>query len=195
MLQSACCYHFLLRFESFSKMEGYEGYFIRWTRWSILTFFTIFDISPLWMDRFGWNWWPNWRFFDALIESGKIFDWYDPQYFGETLEAGVKKRIFLSFWLLQSQNKGTTELEKDKKNRSKLNYSSRSNQWCNRHVNMAKKPRIWGYPYMYYDKNGLRKKHHIWGNPYIYYDKNGIPHRWCFFRLFEFARPYRGCHR
>ena len=89
MVQSACCYHFLLRFESFSKMEGYEGFLTRWIWWSILTFFTIFDISLLWMDKFGWNWWPNWRVFDALTESGKIFDRYDPQNFWETLEAGA----------------------------------------------------------------------------------------------------------
>ena len=53
--------------------------------------FTIFDISPLWMNQFERNWWPNWRFFDALNESGKIFDRYDPQNFWRTLEAGAKK--------------------------------------------------------------------------------------------------------
>ena len=138
MVQSACCYHFLLRFESFSKMEGYEGFLTRWIWWSILTFFTIFDISPLWMDKFGQNWWPNWRVFDALTESGKIFDRYDRQNIWETLEAGAKKWIFSPFWLLWSKNLGTSEIEKDKKFMSKLNYSSRSNQWCNRHVNMLK---------------------------------------------------------
>ena len=138
MVQSACCYHFLLRFESFSKIERYEGYFTNWIWWSILTFFTIFDISPLWMDKFGWNWWPNWRVFDALTESGKIFDRYDPQNFWETLEAGAKKWIFSPFWLPRSKNSGTSEIEKDKKSMSKLNYSSRSNQWCNWHDNMLK---------------------------------------------------------
>ena len=96
MVQSACCYHFLLRFESFSKMEGYEGYFTRWIWWSILTFFTIFDISPLWMDQFGQNWWPNRRFFDALNESGKVFDRYGPQIFWKTLEAGAKMEITIA---------------------------------------------------------------------------------------------------
>ena len=121
-----------------AQIEGYEGYFIRWIWWSILTFFKIFDISPLWIDKFRWNWWPNWRVFDALIESGKIFDQYDPQNFWETLEAGAKKWIFSPFWLLWSENLGTSETEKDKKFMGKLNYSSRSNQWCNRHVNMLK---------------------------------------------------------
>ena len=138
MVQSACCYHFLLRFESSSKMEGYEGYFTRWIWWSILTFFTIFDISLLWMDKFGWNWWPNWRVFDALTESGKIFDQYDPQNFWETLEAGAKKWIFSPFWLLWSNNLGTSEIKNDKKSVGKLNYCSRPNQWCNRHVNRLK---------------------------------------------------------
>ena len=133
MVQSGCCYRFLLRFESFSKMEGYEGFITIWIWWSILTFFTIFDISPLWMDQFGQNWWPNWRFFDALNESGKIFDRYDPQNFWKTLEASAKKWIFLQFRLLWSYNLGTSELEKNKKSMSKLNYSSRSNQWRNPH--------------------------------------------------------------
>ena len=100
--------------------------------------FTVFDISPLWIDKFRWNWWPNWRFFDALTESVKIFDRYDPQNFWETLEAGAKKWIFPPFWLLWSKNLGTSEIEKDKKFMGKLNCSSRSNQWCNRHVNMLK---------------------------------------------------------
>ena len=137
-MQSACCYRFLLGFESFSKMEGYEGFLTRWIWWSILTFFTIFDISLLWMDKFGWNWWPNWRVFDALTESGKIFDRYDPQNFWETLEAGAKKWIFSPFWLLWSNNLGTSEIENDKKSVGKLNYCSRPNQWCNRHVNRLK---------------------------------------------------------
>ena len=113
MVQSACCYHFLLRFESFSKMEGYEGYFTNWIWWSILTFFTIFDIFPLWMDKSGWNWWPNWRVFDTLDESGKILDRYDPQNFWETLQAGAKKWFFSPFWLLRSKNLGTSEIEND----------------------------------------------------------------------------------
>ena len=138
MVQSACCYHFLLGFESFSKMEGYEGYFPNWIWWSILTFFTIFYISLLWMDKFGWNWWPNWRVFDALTECGKVFDRYDPQKFWETLEAGAKKWIFSLFWLLRSKNLGTSKIENDKKSVGKLNYCSRSNQWCNRHVNRLK---------------------------------------------------------
>ena len=117
-------------------MEGYESFFTRWIWWSILTFFTIFDTSPLWMDKFGWNWWPNWRVFDALTESGKIFDQYDPQNFWETLEAGAKRWFFSPFWLLWSTNLGTSKIENDKKSVDKLNYCSRSNQWCNRHVNM-----------------------------------------------------------
>ena len=100
--------------------------------------FTVFDISPLWIDKFRWNWWPNWRFFDALTESVKIFDRYDPQNLWETLEAGAKKWIFSPFWLLWSKNSGTSEIEKDKKSMSKLNYSARCNQWCNRHVDMLK---------------------------------------------------------
>ena len=93
--------------------------------------------------RFGWtnfekNWWPNCRFFDARTDSDKILYRYDPQNFWETLEAGAKKWIFSPFWLLWSKNLGTSEIEKDKKFMSKLNYSSRSNQWCNRHVNMLK---------------------------------------------------------
>ena len=136
MVQSACCYRFLLRFESFSKMEGFEGFITRWIWWSILTFFSIFDLSLPWMDKFGWNWWPNWRVFDVLTESGKIFDRYDPQNFWETPEAGAKKWIFSPFWLLWSKNFGTTKIEKDKKSISKWNYSSISYQWYNQHVNM-----------------------------------------------------------
>ena len=98
----------------------------------------FFTISQPWIDESLKNWWPNWRVFDALTESGKIFDRYDPQNFWETLEAGAKKWIFSPFWLLWSKNLGTSEIEKDKKFMSKLNYSSRSNQWCNRHVNMLK---------------------------------------------------------
>ena len=111
----SACYRFLLRFERFSKMEWYEGYFTHWIWWLILTFFTIFDISPLWMEKFGWNWWPNWRVFYALAESGKIFDRYDPQNFWETLEAGAKKWFFSPFWLLWSKNLGTSEIENDKR--------------------------------------------------------------------------------
>ena len=142
MVQSACCYHFLLRFESFSKMEGYEGYFIRWIWLSILIFFTIFDLSPLWMNQFRQNWWLNQRFFNALIECGKIFGRNDPQNFWKTLEAGAKKEIFLPFWLLWSHSLGTSELEKNKNPNPWANYnlyySSRSNQWCNWNVNMLK---------------------------------------------------------
>ena len=128
MVQSACCHHFLLRFESFSKMEGYEGYFTNWIWWSILTFFTFFVISPLWIDKSGWNWWPNWRVFDALTESGKIFDQYDPQKFWKTLEAGAKKEIFLPFWLLWSHSLGTSELEKDKNPNPWANYTTAQDQ-------------------------------------------------------------------
>ena len=71
-------------------------------------------------------------------ESGKIFDWYDPQNFWETLEAGGKKWIFLPFWLLWSNNLGTSETENDKKSVGKLNFCSRPNHWCNRHVNRLK---------------------------------------------------------
>ena len=98
---------------------------------SILTLFTIFDISPLWMDQFWKNWWPNCRFFDALTDSGKIFDQYDPQNFWQTLEAGAKNWIFSPIWSLGSQNLSTSEQEKDEKLVSKLNYSSSANQWCN----------------------------------------------------------------
>ena len=72
------------------------------------------------------------------MDSGKIFDRYDPQNVLETVEAGAKKSIFLPIWLLLSQNFGASELEKDKKFMSKSNYSSRANQWCNRHLNMLK---------------------------------------------------------
>ena len=95
---------FFVKIWELFKEEGYEGYSIRRIWWSILIFFTIFDISPLWMDQFGRNWWPNWRFFDALTESAKIFDRYDLQIFRETLEAGSKKWIFMPLWLLWSQN-------------------------------------------------------------------------------------------
>ena len=137
MVQSASCYCFLLDMKAFQRWKGMRVFY-QWIWWSILTFLTIFDVSPLWMDKFGWNWWPNWRVFDALTESGKIFDRYDPQNFWETLEAGAKKWIFSPFWSLWSQNLGTSEQEKDKKSVSKLNYCSRANQWCNRHVNMLK---------------------------------------------------------
>ena len=103
-----------------------------------MTFFTISDISPLWMDQFGQNWWLNWDFFDALNESGKIFDRYDLQNFWETLKAGAKKWIFSPFWQLWSNNLGTSKIENDKKSVGKLNYRSRSNQWCNWHVNRLK---------------------------------------------------------
>ena len=136
MVQSAYCYHFLLRFESSSKMEGCEGYFIS-EFGGLFWHFTVFDISPPWIDKFRWNWWPNWRFL-MLTESVKIFARYDPQNLWETLEAGTKKWIFSPFWLPRSKNSGTSEIEKDKKSMSKLNYSSRSNQWCNRHINMLK---------------------------------------------------------
>ena len=98
-----------------------------------MIFFTIFDIAPLWMDKFGWNWWPDLRVFDALTESGKIFDQNDPQHFWETLEAGAKKWIFSPFWLFWSKNLGTFAIENDKKSLGKLNYCLRSNQYCNQH--------------------------------------------------------------
>ena len=137
-MQSACFYHSLLKFESISKMGVKGCHFAEWIFGSILTFFTIFDISPLWMDQFWENWWPNWKFFNALTDSGTIFNRYDPQNFRETQEAGATKWIFSPFWSLWSQNLGTSELEKDNKLVSKLNYSSRANEWCNRYVNMLK---------------------------------------------------------
>ena len=103
-----------------------------------MTFFTVFNISWLCMVQFWWNLWPNWRFFDALTDSGKIFGRYDPQNFWENVEAGAKKWIFLPIWLLWSQNCDDSKLAKDIKSMSKLNYSSRANQWCNQHVNMLK---------------------------------------------------------
>ena len=134
MVQSACFYHSLLKFESISKRGVNGGHFAGW----ISTLLTFFDISRLWMDQFLKNWWPNCRVFDALTDSGTIFNRYDPQNFWETLEAGAKRWIFSPFWSLWSQNLGTSEQEKDKKSVSKLNYCSRANQWCNRHVNMLK---------------------------------------------------------
>ena len=105
MVQSACCHHFLLRFESFSKMEGYEGYFTNWIWWSILTFFTIL------MDKSGWNWWPNWRVFDALTDSGKIFDWYGRRKNLFTLKAGEKSQILMSFRLFLFEKLGHFQTE------------------------------------------------------------------------------------
>ena len=75
------------------------------------------------MDQLGQNWWPNWRFFDALNESGKIFGRYDSQIFWKTLEAGAKNENFWPIWLLWLNNMGTSELEKDKKSMKKLNFS------------------------------------------------------------------------
>ena len=64
------------------------------------------------MDQNGWNWWSNWRFFDALTKSGKIFDRYGPQNFWKTVEVGAKKWVKL-FWLLWLQNFGASEQEKE----------------------------------------------------------------------------------
>ena len=119
-------------------MGANGGHFAGWILGSILTLFTIFDISPLWMDQFWKNWWPNCRFFDARTDSDKILYRYDPQNFWETLEAGAKKWIFSPFWLLKSLNFSASELDKDKKSVSKLNYYSRANQWCIQHINMLK---------------------------------------------------------
>ena len=68
----------------------------------------------------------------------RFYSWPPPplkSHFWETLEAGAKKWFFPPFWLLWSNNLGTSEIENDKKSVGKLNYCSRSNQWCNRHVN------------------------------------------------------------
>ena len=46
------------------------------------------------MDQNGGNWWPNWRLFDALTKSGKIFDRYDPKNVWETVEGGAKNWFF-----------------------------------------------------------------------------------------------------
>ena len=75
---------------------------------------------------------------DALTDSGKTFCQYDPQNFWENVEASAKKWIFSPIWLLWSQNFDASKLAKDIKSMSKLKYSSRANQWCNRHVNMLK---------------------------------------------------------
>jgi hypothetical protein len=51
VVQSACFYHFLFRFESISKMKGFEGKIAASISVAILTFFTNFNISRLWMDQ------------------------------------------------------------------------------------------------------------------------------------------------
>ena len=105
MVQSACCYRFLLRFESFSKMEGYEGFITRWIWWPILTFIIILDISLLWMGKFGWNLWPNWRVFIVLADGRKIL---------RAGEAGAKKSICLQIGKFWIQNFATSVSKKVK---------------------------------------------------------------------------------
>ena len=76
-----------------------------------MTFFTIFDISPLWMDKSGWNWWPNWRVFDALTDSGKIFDRYGLRKILLILKAGEKSQILMSFRLFLFEKLGHFQTE------------------------------------------------------------------------------------
>ena len=48
------------------------------------------------MDRFWWNWWPNWRFFDALTDPWKFFYQFDLLEIRETIKAGAKKWDFIA---------------------------------------------------------------------------------------------------
>ena len=47
VVQSACFYHFLFRFESISKMKGFEGKIVASISVAILIFSTNFNISRL----------------------------------------------------------------------------------------------------------------------------------------------------
>ena len=51
------------------------------------------------MDQSLKNWWPNWRIFDALTDSGKIFDRYGLKKILFTLKGGEKSQISMSFRL------------------------------------------------------------------------------------------------
>ena len=92
MVQSACFYHSLLKFESISKIGVNGSNFAGWIFGvNFDSFYNFWYFAALHGPILKKNWWPNWRFFDALNESGKIFDRYDPQNFWKTPEAGAKK--------------------------------------------------------------------------------------------------------
>ena len=88
----------VLIWESF-KDGAWEGFFAAWNLGVIWTFFTFFTIPQLWIDQSLKNWWPNWRVFDALTDSGKIFEQYGLKKILFTLKAGEKSQILMSFSL------------------------------------------------------------------------------------------------
>ena len=86
-------------------------FFAAWNLGVVRTFFTFFTILQPWIDESLKNWWPNWRVFDALTDSGKNFDRYGPRKNLFTLKAGEKSQILMSFRLFLFEKLGHFQTE------------------------------------------------------------------------------------